>query len=332
MTYFNLKTLATAAALAVAVGGVAHAQEGAAFYNNKTVNFIVATDVGGGYDTYGRLVAEFMQKHLPGSTFVVRNMPGAGHLIGANYIYAAEADGLTVGTFNTGLIYGQLTGDSGVRFDLGNMSWVGKVAADPRVIIAASNSGIDSWDDLANSASTVRFAAAGVGSAAAVESTMLINVLGLPAQVITGYNGNEGELAMMRGEVQAQLASRSSIERFVQEGNARFIAQIGGSQDDVPQLSDLVESTEALQAIALVQGQVEIVRFVAGPPNIPADRLDALRVAFEAAVTDPEFLARADALGLPVDPLVGDDVAEAISRALDQTPEVIDFLRGALGN
>ena len=80
------------------------------FFNGKTVNYIVATDPGGGYDTNGRLVAEFMQKHLPGSTFVVQNMPGAGHLIGANYIYASEPDGLTIGTFNTGLIYSQLVG------------------------------------------------------------------------------------------------------------------------------------------------------------------------------------------------------------------------------
>ena len=78
-------------------------QEGAAFFDGKTVTYIVATAPGGGYDTNGRLVAEYMQKHLPGSTFIVQNMPGAGHLIGTNYIYASEPDGLTIGTFNTGL-------------------------------------------------------------------------------------------------------------------------------------------------------------------------------------------------------------------------------------
>jgi putative tricarboxylic transport membrane protein len=113
---------ATAAALIGLWSVAATAQDGAAFFNGKTVTYIVATEPGGGYDTNGRLVAEFMQKHLPGSTFVVQNMPGAGHLVGTNYIYASEPDGLTIGTFNTGLIYGQLTGKDGIKFDLTKIS------------------------------------------------------------------------------------------------------------------------------------------------------------------------------------------------------------------
>src|SRR5690242_21888590 len=105
------------------------AQDGVDFYKGKTVTYIVATAPGGGYDLYGRLVAEYMQKYLPGSTFVVKNVPGAGHLIGANTIYASKADGLTLGTFNTGLIYNQLIGREGVRFDLTKMAWIGKAAS-----------------------------------------------------------------------------------------------------------------------------------------------------------------------------------------------------------
>src|SRR3954465_11214105 len=93
------------------------AQEAADFFKGKTVTYIVSTAPGGGYDTYGRLVAEYMQRNLPGSTFVVKNVPGAGHMIGANTIYASKADGLTIGTFNTGLIYNQLIQAEGVKFD-----------------------------------------------------------------------------------------------------------------------------------------------------------------------------------------------------------------------
>src|SRR5690349_1754873 len=143
-----------AAASAAAIIGLctdaAMAQEGAAFFDGKTVNYIVATEPGGGYDTNGRLVAEFMQKHLPGSTFVVQNMPGAGHLIGTNFVYASEPDGLTFGTFNTGLIYRQLTGDKAIKFDLGKMSWIGKVSSDPRVIVMSKQSGIESFEQLKN--------------------------------------------------------------------------------------------------------------------------------------------------------------------------------------
>jgi tripartite-type tricarboxylate transporter receptor subunit TctC len=116
------------------------AQTGADFFKGKTVTYIVATSPGGGYDFYGRLVADYMQRYLPGSTFVVKNMPGAGHLVGANAINASPADGLTIGTFNTGLIYNQLIKKDGVRFDLTKMSWIGKAASDPRVVVVVKDS------------------------------------------------------------------------------------------------------------------------------------------------------------------------------------------------
>ena len=114
------------------------AQTGADFYKGQTVTYIVATAPGGGYDLYGRLVAEYMQKYLPGSTFVVKNVPGAGHLVGTNTDLCGKPDGLTIGTFNTGLIYNQLIGLDGVKFDLTKMSWIGKASSEPRVIVIAA--------------------------------------------------------------------------------------------------------------------------------------------------------------------------------------------------
>lgn len=322
---------AGAAALIALSAGAAWAQEGAEFFNGKTVNYIVATDPGGGYDTNGRLVAEFMQKHLPGSTFVVQNMPGAGHLVGTNYIYASEPDGLTFGTFNTGLIYSQLAGKDGIKFDLTKMSWIGKVASDPRVIVVSKESGIESYEQLAALKDPIKFAAAGVGSASTIEATMLINTLKLPIQVITGYNGSDDQLAMRRGEVQGIVGSRSTFQQFVDEGHGKFIAQIGGSESDVPQLSSIVgDNAEAKKAIALVESQSNISRLTAGPAGIPADRLAALRDAYKAATSDPEFLKKAEGLGLPIDPLVGDDVGAAVTKAMDQTPEMVAFLKEAL--
>ena len=176
----TLKRTAAAMLLLGAWTASSSAQEGAAFFDGKTVNYIVATDPGGGYDINGRLVAEYMQKYLPGSTFVVQNMPGAGHLIGTNYIYASEPDGLTMGTFNTGLIYGQLAGDPGAKFDFTKMSWIGKMSSDARVIVVSTDSGIESFEQLAASKEPVKFAAAGRGSAATVETGMLAKALNLP--------------------------------------------------------------------------------------------------------------------------------------------------------
>ncbi|TCR87713.1 tripartite-type tricarboxylate transporter receptor subunit TctC [Rhizobium sp. BK376] len=331
LTMKSLRTAVLAiAALAGAWAGAARADDGPGFFKGKTVNYIVATGPGGGYDTNGRLIAQFMQKHLPGSTFVVQNMPGAGHLIGANFIYASDPDGLTFGTFNTGLVYGQLAGNPGIRFDLTKMSWIGSFSSDPRVIVVSKDSGINSYDDLKNLKEPIKFASAGVGSASTTETTMLIKALGLKIEIVSGYNGSDDQLAMRRGEVQGIIASRSSFQPFVDAGNGKMIAQIGGLDTDVPQLSSLVDNDAAKKVIALVQSQSDISRLTAGPPDMPADRLKTLRDAYAAAVSDPEFLAKTKELGLPVDPKVGDSVSGLVKRAMDQTPEIVSFLKESL--
>lgn len=300
------------------------------FYKGKTVTYIVATSAGGGYDSYGRLVADFMQKYLPGSTFVVKNMPGAGHLIGANAIYASKPDGLTIGTFNTGLIYSQMIGREGVKFDLTKMSWIGKAASEPRSFIISAKSPIKSFKDLQESKQTVNFATSGVGSASYVETKILTDALKLPIKIIAGYSGTEDMMAMRRDEVVGIIGSRSSFEDFVKNGYGRFIAQIGGKEKDVPQLSSLVTDPDAKALVALIHSQGEIARLTAGPSNIPKDRLKALRTAYRKAMEDKDLQARAEKLGRPVDPGYGDDVLNQVKTALDQSPGTIALLARTL--
>jgi phosphohistidine swiveling domain-containing protein len=171
---------------------------------------------------------------------------------------------------------------------------------------------------------------AGIGSASYVETVMLTNALRLPVKVVTGYNGNDDQLAMRRGEVQGSIASRSTYEQFVKNGYGRFIVQIGGNDKDVPQLASMVSDATAQKLIALVQSQVDILRFTAGPPGIPADRLDALRAAYRKALEDPELQEKAAKLDRPVEPLYGEDVAKAVREALNQTPETIAALKAAM--
>ena len=317
----------TAAALFAAAP--AAAQEGADFYRGKTVTYIVATAPGGGYDTYGRLISDYMQKYLPGSTFVVRNMPGAGHLIGANAIYAAKPDGLTIGSFNTGLMYSQLIGSEGVKFDLGKMSWIGKAGSEPRVIVCAKDAPIKTFDRLRAQKEPVKFAVSGVGASNYVETTMFITAFKLPIRMLTGYNGNEDQMAMRRGEVDCGMGSRSSFDPFVKNGYGHYIAQVGGSDTDVPQLKDLVSDPAARDLVALIQSQGDIARLTAGPPGIPADRLAALRAAYRKALEDPELQGKAAKLDRPVDPAYGDDVLKGVMDALRQKPETIALLKEA---
>ena len=321
---FSLALAACAASQAQA------ADEGAAFFKDKTVTYIVATAPGGGYDSYGRLVAEYMQRNLPGSTFVVKNMPGAGHIIGANAIYASKPDGLTIGTFNTGLIYNQIVGAQGVKFDLAKMSWIGKAASDPRIIVIASQSPIKSFADLQAQKTPVNFATAGPGSASYVETVILTNTLKLPVKNLTGYNGTDDQLAMRRGEVIGSIASRSSYATFIENGYGRFIAQIGGNDKDVPQLASLVKDQKALDLIALVQSQGDIARLTAGPPGVPAERMKVMIEAYKKALEDKELQARAEKLEKPVEPAYGEDVAKAITKALNQSDETKQLRAEAL--
>lgn len=329
MKFRMLALAATAAALSQAPLP-ASAADDTAFFNGKTITYIVATAPGGGYDSYGRLVAEYMQKYLPGSTVVVKNVPGAGHIIGANTIYASKPDGLTIGTFNTGLIYNQLVKAPEIKFDLNKMGWIGKAASDPRVIAVAAQSPVKSYGELMASKDTLNFSTAGIGSASYVETTMLASALKMPVKIQTGYNGADDQLAMRRGEIVGSIASRSSYETFVKNGFGRFIAQIGGNDKDVPQLSPQISDPKGKQLVALIQSQGDIARLTAGPPDMPADRLAALRTAYRKAMDDKELQERAAKLERPVEPLIGDDVLKAVQAALNQTPETVKLLDEAL--
>jgi tripartite-type tricarboxylate transporter receptor subunit TctC len=316
--------------IAALIATPALAQGGADYFKGKTVTYIVATAPGGGYDLYGRLVAEYMQRYLPGATFVVRNLPGAGHLVGTNTIFASRPDGLTIGTFNTGLIYNQLVGLPGIKFDLAKMSWIGKATTEPRVIVIAQQSPIKTFADLQAHKEPLNFATSGVGSANYVETTMLTSALKLPAKVLTGYNGNDDQLAMRRGEIVGTIGSRSSFEQFVRNGYGRIVAQIGGKDTDAPQLRDLVKDEKAQSLIALVQSQGDIARLTAGPPDIPPAVLATLREAYRKALDDKELQEKAAKLERPVEPAYGDEVRNAIVAALKQPPETVELLKQAL--
>jgi len=300
-------------------------------FDGKTITYIVATKPGGGYDTMGRLVARYLEKHLPGSRIIVKNVPGAAHLIGAKMIYAADPDGLTIGSFNTGLISLQMTSNDFGDLDLAKMSWIGKAAIESRVLVVSTKSSVKSLDDFRNPDRKVKVAASGKASASYQETTMLSKAFNLNVDIITGFEGTEAELSMMRGEVDAYLGSASSLKSFVDNGNGKIILEIGGKPDSpYPQASSLATDKASKAIIAFITAQAQLSRLTAGPPSIPPQQLTALREAYMAALTDPDLLAEAEKLELPVAPLGGDIVAERIHAAFAQTPETLALLKELL--
>lgn len=300
-------------------------------FRGKNITYIVSTGPGGGYDTYGRLLVRYLQKYLPGSRIIVRNVPGAGHIVGANTIYASRADGLTFGTFNTGLIYDQLLGRSGVKFDLTKFTYLGKAADDTRAVVISSKSGLKSFEDIVNSKTPVKFAAAGIGSAAYIETRILQNTLHVPIQIVPGFDGNEGELSMLRNEVGAIVGTANSLEPFVNNKGGFFALAI--TENDalagIPKAMAYAKDDEAKRLLTLISTLSTIGRVTAGPPGMQADTVAVLREAVMKAMSDPDFVAEGRKLGLALDPAPGDKVEAMVKAALNQPPQTIADLKRA---
>ena len=303
-------------------------------FRGKTITYIVSTGPGGIYDAQSRLLARFLQPRLPGSRIIVRNVPGAGHIIGANTIYAARPDGLTIGTFNTGLILAQLLERPGIRFDLGKMSYIAKATSDTRALLVSNISGLNNIEDIMNAPSPVLFGASGVGSAAYIETRILQDALNLPLQIVPGFEGTEAELSMLRGEVAAQVGTATSLQPFVDNGNGKFILVLTESEDytGIPRAEAYVKDDRGRKLLSLVSTIAQLGRLTAGPPGIPADVLQLLREAVADAMADPGYLEDAEKLGIPSDPASGESVQTMVRETLAQSSETIAYLKGAAGD
>jgi tripartite-type tricarboxylate transporter receptor subunit TctC len=312
---------------------LAYAQADAAqFFKGKTVTYIVSAGAGGGYDTYGRLLTRYMAKHLPGTRFIVKNVPGAGHIVGANTIYASRPDGLTIGTFVTGLIYAQLLKTSGVNFDLGKMSWVGQMAEEGRNLIVATNSHVAAVDDLWKQRQPILLASSGIGSSNHIEGRIMIYALDLNARIVPNMQENETELSMIRGEVVGVLGSASSFSDFVRNGHGKFLLSIAGDRSEVEGAADIapyVKRADARPLLALIATMAEIGRITAGPPNIPPARLNLLRRVFDKAVHDPGLLADAARIHVPITPSSGEVVDSKVKTLLAQSGSTVALLKKA---
>jgi tripartite-type tricarboxylate transporter receptor subunit TctC len=303
------------------------APDGLSFFKGRTITYIVSSHPGGGYDTYARLLVRHLQRHIPGSRIVVRNIPGAGALLGLMAIHNAAPDGLTIGTFTVGFIYPQIVGELEGRVDLGRMSWVGKAASEPRVLALGRHTGITTPDALR--LAPVRLATTPPGTSAFYAAQILAEAVGFQLDLVPGFDEDEAQLAMLRGDVHGLIASPSSLRPVVAQGLATMVLRVGESPDfeHVPSAAALVRSPRGRLLLSLLETHAVIGRVTAGPPDIPADRLRALRDAFLDTMRDPALLEDAARLKLPIDPLDGDAVAVRVRQSLDAPPEAVAWLK-----
>lgn len=314
-------------AFSVLSGSSARASEASDFYKGKTLTWIVSTGPGGGHDFFARLISRHMAKFMPDTTIIVKNVPGAGHIIGANTVYLAKPDGLTIGSFSTGLVYAQLVGIPGIQFDLTKMSWIGKAASDTRVLVVSTKSPIKTLADMRDPNRPVLFSSSGIGSGSHIEANMVARAFKMNAKFLTGYTGNEGHMSMLRGETHAAMDGSETSMQLVNKGGAFLLMQFGKELPGVPDGRDFADTDDAKAVVSLLEAQSLLARITAGPPGIPADRLAYLREVYRKTLESPELQADATKAKRTITPMSGEDVTAAIQKALSQPDDVVTLLK-----
>ena len=305
----------------------ANAQE--PFYRGKTVRIIVGASAGGGYDTYSRTIARHMGKHIPGNpVFVVDNMPGAGFLISANYMYrVAKADGLIVGHFIGGLFLQQLLGKPGIEFDARKFEYIGVPAQDNYVLGINKSTGITGMDQWLSSKSVVKLGGVGAGSATDDIPKVLAATIALPMQLVSGYKGTaDVRLAFDGGEVTGICNSwesfKSTWRKELDAGELVLVLQnVAKPHPELPKIPLAINYAKTDEAQRLIRALVHSVGPTARPyllpPGTPKDRVQILRKAFIETMKDPEFLADATKAKLDLNPLDGAELERNVREVFN---------------
>lgn len=309
------------------------------FYSGKTVRIIVGYAPGGGYDFYARLLARYMGKYLAGNpAFIVENMPGAGSLASANYIYKlVKPDGLTLGHFSGSLFPLQAMGQKEITFDAARFEHVGGVAKVEIACGFSKSSGIDSVEKWTAQKTSPRMPATAPGTGGHDTSRLLHATLGLPMQLVLGYKSTgEMRLAMERGEVHGICNGwetfRSLWKKAIESGDMIMVLQaLPKPHADLPKIPlaiNYAKTEEARQLIQLGAHDVSaIARPFVLPPGTPKDRVQIVRRAFTATMSDPAFLADAEKANLDISPLTGEELEKIVHGLLKTPPALLAKLK-----
>ena len=317
-------------------------------FQGKTVTIIVGTGAGDLYDLYARAIALFMGRYLPGNpNIIVQNMPGAGHMIAANYIYTvAKPDGLTLGAINAGLYFEQLVGRSEVKFDWTKYTWVGNATKSPQVLYMRADSPFKTIEDVRNAKEPPKCGTTGTGNMGYLVPKLLEETVGAKFNVISGYQGgNEIDIAVERGEIQCRSLSTEayfSREPFLswrKNNFSRELAQGGRVRleklANVPTIFELMDKYKTpdlgrrLATTLLASGDFH--RPYLAPPKIRPELVKTLRDAFNKTMRDPDFLAETKKKRLDMDPTTGDEVEALTKEVMSQPPEVVERIKKMMG-
>ncbi len=328
------------ALVAASLSPAAAQEDVAAFYKDKQIRLIVGSGAGSGYDIGARLLARYLQKFIPGNpVFVIQNQPGAASVTMTNSVYnVAAKDGTVMGAAINGMPTAPLLEPDGVRFDPTKLNWIGSVNREVQTTYVWHTSPVLKLSELYDKELIV--GATTPGTTQVDFPVVARAILGLKYKVISGYEGTaQIHKAMEMGEVHgvgstAYASLRALSGKLVDEGKIKVIAQWGFKKHpDLPGVPAILEEAKNdadRQALSLLVARLEYGRPFFFPPGVPANRVEAVRKAFDDIMKDPEFVAEALKLNLEVDPMTGAEVADLVKKVNATPPEVVQRVRAAL--
>jgi tripartite-type tricarboxylate transporter receptor subunit TctC len=320
------------------------------FYKGKTITVYIGTTPGALYDQWGRILAQHMGKHIPGKPdLIVQNMPGAGHMIAANYVYnKTKPDGLSlIGSIVPTLYFDQLVGRKEAQFDWAKFVWIGSPVQGESQMYMRADTPYKTIEDVRNAKEPPRCGAQGTSDSAYYLPKLFEETIGTKFNLVQGYPGGpEIDLAVERGEIHCRsftieaFMSREPYHTWRKKGFVRNIIQTGKKRDaklpETPTLWELMDryktpdGSRRLATLMLASGMLG--RPMMGTPGIPADRVKILRDAFNATVKDPEFLADIDKRQFDLDPVPGEDLEKIVKDVMSQPADIVARMKKLLGN
>ena len=331
--------------LFLAWGDEARAQT--SFFEDKTIRLVLGFSPGGISDLWARALGRVMTPHIPGRpNIILQNMPGAGSLTAANYIYSvAKPDGLTIGFVTPGLYFNQLTEMKEVKFDWAKFSWIGSPERTVRIIYGRADMPYKTIDEIRNAPEPPRCGATALGTVGHYFPRLIEEVGGVKFSIVTGYPGAaEIDLAMQKGEVQCRAGSLEGYfgseptRGWSKSGFTRVLVHGSPKRDprlpEVPTVNEILDrrnAPEVTRRLAVVlMAPDSIGRPLIAPPGMPADRLTMLREALLKGLADTEFKTEAQKRGWDVEPVTGQELEAIAKKVVVQPADVVERMKRVL--
>jgi tripartite-type tricarboxylate transporter receptor subunit TctC len=322
----------------VGSGAAAAAQTPEQFYAGKTIDFVIGYPPGGSNDTLGRLLARHLGKHIPGNpTLVPKNQPGAGSFLAVNTIFnVSPKDGTVIGIGAPTIPLDEKLGTQGVRFKTAELNWIGRLDSLVNVVFMWKTSPVKTFADAQKFQATL--SGTGVGSTVSIYPTVMNNVFGTKFKLVMGYKGSsEAMLAVERGEVEGHSTSWTALKvahpDWLRDRSVTVLVQFAlkrhGELSDIPTAVDLARNDEERAILGAIMNATEVGTAFFTTPGVPADRLTALRRAFDATMTDAELLADAQKIHVGVSPMPGEELQALVAEVSNLSPALLSKVRAA---